>query len=126
MYGGKDKYVGPEVLKLNIVNSIPRAQSLKNGSSYPTLPYMYMRPNNCVCVCVCVCVRLCAFVCVVCNAVCDGRSPIVHKYLSYFNISKILNFVFHLLISRLVRPALYQTRRCARVIAGGGGGKMSY
>ena len=35
---GKDKYVYTiKVLKLNIVNLIPRAQNLKTGSTYPTL-----------------------------------------------------------------------------------------
>ena len=39
MYGGKDKYL----YHINdIVHLIPRAQSLKPGSSYPALPYMYM------------------------------------------------------------------------------------
>ena len=29
-------------MKLNIVSLIPRAQSLKNASTYPALPYMYI------------------------------------------------------------------------------------
>ena len=42
MYGGKDTYFYPykitQVLKLIIINLIPRAQRLKTGSSYPALP----------------------------------------------------------------------------------------
>ena len=45
MYGGKASiliyyiYYKYKVMKLNIVNLIPRAQSLKNGTTYPALPH---------------------------------------------------------------------------------------
>ena len=32
-------------MTLNIVSLIPRAQSLKNGSTYPALPYVKIKPS---------------------------------------------------------------------------------